>query len=586
MRSFLKMILASFLALLVFTLIGVLIFLSILAGIGSSNKEVTGNNAVLVVDLSKSFPEIGVEVPFAGLNGGDEYDVPGLFDVVRMIESAVADSSIKGIYLKCGSNSNGFGSSEEIRNALMKFKKSKKFIIAYADVVTQGGYYVANIADKIYCHPKGGLDWRGYSMSYFFIKGMLQKLEIEPQIFYAGKFKSATEPFRETQMTEANRLQSTVLLNDLYGAFLLNTSRTRGVDTASLRRYAVENLVTTPEKAVELKLLDGLKYEDEVRAEINQLMKASADAKINFVPLGKYAKAITFKKTGANKIMVIYAQGDIVDGKGERESIGSESYMNLVRRARTDKSIKAIVFRINSGGGSAMASENIWRELTLAKKEKPVILSFGDVAASGGYYLACNADSIFAQPNTITGSIGVFSILPNMEKFLNNRIGMTFDAVKTAPDADALSIVKPLSESQKKWLQTEVDSIYATFTNRVATGRKKPQAFIDSIGQGRVWSGTRAIELGLVDRLGGLQDAIDCAARMAKIGDNYRLREYPEPESIFNQLFGSSTSSAKLKTAMKEEMGADTYKIYEQVKKVKQLSLAPQARLPFEFSFE
>lgn len=586
MRSFLKMILASFLALLVFTLIGVLIFLSILAGIGSSNKEVTGNNAVLVVDLSKPFPEIGVEVPFAGLNGGDEYDVPGLFDVVRMIESAVADSSIKGIYLKCGSNSNGFGSSEEIRNALMKFKKSKKFIIAYADVVTQGGYYVANIADKIYCHPKGGLDWRGYSMSYFFIKGTLQKLEIEPQIFYAGKFKSATEPFRETQMTEANRLQSTVLLNDLYGAFLLNTSRTRGVDTASLRRYAVENLVTTPEKAVELKLLDGLKYEDEVRAEMNQLMKASADAKINFVPLGKYAKAITFKKTGANKIMVIYAQGNIVDGKGERESIGSESYMNLVRRARTDKSIKAIVFRINSGGGSAMASENIWRELTLAKKEKPVILSFGDVAASGGYYLACNADSIFAQPNTITGSIGVFSILPNMEKFLNNRIGMTFDAVKTAPDADALSIVKPLSESQKKWLQTEVDSIYATFTNRVATGRKKPQAFIDSIGQGRVWSGTRAIELGLVDRLGGLQDAIDCAARMAKIGDNYRLREYPEPESIFNQLFGSSTSSAKLKTAMKEEMGADTYKIYEQVKKVKQLSLVPQARLPFEFSFE
>ncbi len=585
MRSFFKMFLASILALFIFTLVGVLIFVSILAGLGSSDREVTGSNAVLVVDLSSSFPEIGVENPFGSLTGDDGYDVPGLFDVVRMIETAVGDSSVKGIYLKCGANGNGFGSSEEIRNALLKFKKSKKFIIAYADVITQGGYYIANVADKIYCNPKGGLDWRGYSMNYFFVKGTLQKLEIEPQIFYAGKFKSATEPLRETQMTEANRLQSTVLLNDLYGYFLQTTSRSRGIDTAQLRKLATDNAVNTPEKAVEFKLIDGLRYEDEVRTEMNQLMRMSPDSKINFVPIGKYAKAASFKKTGSEKIMVIYAQGNIIDGKGERENIGSESYMNLVRKARTDKSIKAIVFRINSGGGSAMASENIWRELSLAKKEKPVILSFGDVAASGGYYLACNADSIFAQPNTITGSIGVFSILPNMEKFLNNRLGMTFDAVKTAPDADALSVVKPLSESQKKWLQTEVDSIYSTFTNRVATGRKRPQSFIDSIGQGRVWSGSRAIELGLVDRLGGLQDAIDCAARMAKLGDNYRLREFPEPENFFNQLLGKTTPAAKLKSAIREEMGAESYKIYEQIRKVKQISFVPQTRLPFEFSF-
>lgn len=586
MRSFLKMFLAAFTALVVFTLLGLLIFSIIIASVGSSSKESTGKNAVLVLDLSIPFPEIAVDNPFAGLGGESQYDIPGLYDVVRMINSAVGDSSVKGIYIKCGSNSNGFGASEDIRNALLKFKSNKKFIVAYGDVISQTGYHLASVADKIYCSPKGGVDWRGYSMNYFFIKGTLQKLEIEPQIFYAGKFKSATEPLRETQMTEANRLQSTVILNDLYRHFLHSVSKSRGIDSSLLRLWAVENSISTPEKALALKLVDGLKYDDEVRSEINQRMNVPVETKINFVPLGKYAKARSFRKSGSNKIMVIYAQGDIIDGKGERETIGSESYMNLIRRARTDKSIKAIVFRINSGGGSAMASENIWRELSLAKKEKPVVISFGDVSASGGYYLSCNADSIFAQPNTITGSIGVFSILPNMEKFFKNRMGVTFDAVKTAPDANALSVVRPLSESQKAWLQREVDSIYSTFTGRVAEGRRKPQSFIDSIGQGRIWSGTRALELGLVDRLGGLQEAIDCAARMAKLGDDYRLREFPEPENFLDQIFGKTSSSTKINTAIREEIGQESFRVYQQLKKVRQISLVPQARLPFEISFE
>lgn len=580
MSSFFRIFFASLLALVVFTIMVILL----LAGLVSSStpKVTTGQKAVLVLDLSVPFPEVKVENPLASLTGDDQYDIPGVYDVVRLIEKAATDSAVKGILVRCGTNNNGFGSSEEIRTALANFKKSRKFVYAYADIITQGGYLVANIADKIYCNPKGGLDWRGYSMNYFFLKGTLQKLEIEPQIFYAGKFKSATEPFRETQMTEANKLQSSEILRDLYGHFLVQTADARKIDTATLHGYAKRNAIQSPKDALDAGLVDGLKYEDDVREELKARLRLSPSQKLNLVPLSKYAQAVLYKKFGKEKIMVIYAQGDIVDGKGERNTIGSESYMNLIRKARTDASIKAVVFRVNSGGGSALASENIWKELTLTRQLKPVVVSFGDVAASGGYYISCNADSIFAEPNTITGSIGVFTILPNMQKFFNNKLGITFDGVKTAPDADALSVSKPLTESQKKWLQNGVDSIYASFLTRVAEGRKKTKDYIDSIGQGRIWSGSRAVELGLVDKLGGLQDAIDCAARMARITD-YRLREYPEPENILDRILGTQKSGTQTREAIRKELGEDAFKTYETIRRIKAMTAAPQARLPFEF---
>ena len=584
MNSFFKFFFASLLALLVFSLIGILIFLGIISSLSSPEKENIGSNAVLVLDLSTAFPEIAIDNPLAEIGGSDQYTIPSVYDVVRLLDKAVSDSSVKGVYIKCGSNNNGFGSNEDIRNALLKFKKSKKFIYAYADVISQGAYSVANIADKVYCNPKGGIDWRGFSITYFFMKGTLEKLEIEPQIFYAGKFKSATEPFRETKMTDANKLQTTELLNDFYEHFLSQTSAARNVDTALLRRFATENKLKSASDAVQSGLVDGLKYDDEVKDEMKRLMGVDKNGKINLVPMGRYAKAVSYKKAGRDKISVIYAQGDIVDGNGEREVIGSESFVALIRKVRLDKSVKAIVFRINSGGGSAMASENMWRELSLAKKEKPVVLSFGDVSASGGYYLSCNADSIFAQPNTITGSIGVFTILPNMQKFFNNKLGMTFDAVRTAPDADALSIVKPLTDAQKMWLQKDVDSIYRTFTSRVAEGRKKDRKYIDSIGQGRVWSGTRALQLGLIDRIGGLQEAIDCAARMAKVSD-YRLREYPEPQNFIQQLLGGYKQNATT-AAIKQELGVDGMRTYRAIKKVKQMMGNSQARMPFDFVIE
>lgn len=495
MNSFFKIFFASLLALIVFSVLSVLVFSALLTSMASKSVEKTGSNAVLVVDLSQPFPEVSEENPLAALSGGDNYDIPSVYDVVRMIQSAVGDSAVKGILLKCGSNANGFGTSEDIRNAILQFRKSGKFVIAHADVITQGGYYVANAADKIYINPVGGLDWRGYAMNLFFMKGTLEKLEIEPQIFYAGKFKSATEPFRETKMTDANRLQTTEILQDLYGHFLTLTAESRKIDTALLHQYANENRVRTASDALQLGLVDGLKYDDEVKDELKERLKIGKYDKLNLVSIAKYAQSTSFKKMGKEKIAVIYAQGDIIDGKGEREQIGSESYIKLIRSVRLDKSVKALVFRINSGGGSALASENIWRELALAKKEKPVVISFGDVAASGGYYLSCIADSIFAQPNTITGSIGVFSMLPNMQKFFNNKLGVTFDGVKTGPEADALSINKPLTEAQRRWIQNDVDSIYFTFTSRVAEGRKKERAYIDSIGQGRIWSGRRGVEL-------------------------------------------------------------------------------------------
>lgn len=584
MNSFFKIFFACLLAIFIFSLLSVFMFLGFVSGITKPEKVRTGGNAVLLLDLAQPYTDLAAEEPLANLAGGERYSTPGLYDVVRLIQHAKTDSAIKGIYLKCGYNPNGFAASDELRNALLEFKTSKKFVIGYADVITQSGYQVASVADKLYCNPKGGVDWRGYAFQLAFLKGTLKKLEIEPQIFYAGKFKSATEPFREEKMTDANRLQTTELMNDLYGHFLTQSAADRKTDTGRLHQLANDNLIRFAADAQQQGLVDGLKYDDEVRDEIRNRMKLGKTDKINFVAIGKYAKAVDFKQSGRERIALIIAQGDIIDGKGDRNVIGSETYRKLIREARFDKDIKAIVVRVNSGGGSSLASENIWRELVLAKKDKPVVVSFGNVAASGGYYLACHADSIFAEPNTITGSIGVFSMIPNMQQFFNNKLGITFDGVKTSPDADALSVTKPLTEMQKRFLQSDVDSIYHDFKTRVAEGRKLSMEFVDSIGQGRVWSGKRALQLKLVDRLGNLGDAIACAARMAKVS-SYSLKEYPEPRNVLEMLFGDYQKDAR-NAALKEELGVEGMKVYNSMKRVKGMVGVTQARMPFDLVME
>jgi protease-4 len=416
-----------------------------------------------------------------------------------------------------------------------------------------------------------------------FLKGALEKLEIEPQIFYAGKFKSATEPLRAYEMTEPNKLQTSVYLNDLYSRILMAAAQKSQSDTGLLHQLANTGAIQTATEAVKYKLIDAVKYDDEVKSEIINLLKIGATDEINYVVLSKYAKSADFAVEGDERLAIIYADGDIVDGKGKEGQIASDDYRNIIRKARLDKKVKGIVFRVNSPGGSALASEEIWREITLAKKDKPVVVSFGDYAASGGYYISCNADSIFAQPNTITGSIGVFGIIPNMKKFFNNKLGITFDGVKTGPFADMPSVDRPLNPAERQFIQNSIDTIYSTFKGRVAQGRKLPIEVVDSIAQGRVWTGQRAIQLGLVDKLGSLTDAIECAARMAKI-KSYRLKEYPEKKPWFEKMLNNYTGDVKVKT-IKEEIGADQYAIMQQLKSVRNMVNVPQARLPFKIDF-
>jgi protease-4 len=580
MKSFFKIFFASLLSLVVFSLIVFFLFVGWIAGLASKEKPRIEAKSVLVLDLGQDFKEISVESPLSGFSSNDEMDVPGFYDVVRLINKAKDDKKIAGIQIIANSNPNGFANSEDIRNALINFRASKKFVVASGDLISQKAYYVADVADKIYLNPSGMLEWVGFNVDYVFLKGTLDKLEIQPEIFYAGKFKSATEPFRTDKMTPENKLQTTVWLNALYSQFLVTASASRNIDTATLHQLANEGKIQTAQDALNNKLVDDLKYDDQVKDEIKNRLSLGKYDKINFISINKYAKAGGFKKSGKDHIALIYAEGDIVDGStDQRGIIASETYMKLIRKARLDKTIKAIVFRVNSGGGSSLASENIWRELSLAKQEKPVVVSFGDVAASGGYYISCAADSIFAEPNTITGSIGVFGIIPNMELFFKNKLGVTFDGVKTGEYADA-GIFRPLSEDEKKMIQRSIEMTYQQFKKRVADGRKKDTAYIESIAQGRVWSGNDAITNGLIDRFGGLQDAVDCAARLAKTGD-YRLREFPAPQNIFDRLLGSSSDNYSLK--MKADLGNDNFRVYNELLRIKQMTNTTQTRLPFEF---
>lgn len=585
MRSFLKIFFATLVALIVFTLALIFAFSAIIGSATSPSKPNIGSKGVLVLDLNQRFDEQARNSPLNTLFDNPSNNIPGLYDVVRMINYAKSDSSIKGIYIKAGDNENGYAASEELRQALINFKKSNKFIVAYGNVIPERAYYVATVADKIYCNPAGGVEWNGFAVDMVFLKGLLDKLEIKPEIFYAGKFKSATEPLRATQMTDANRLQTTTWLNDIYNNLLIRTAEARHSDTATLHNLANTGAVQTANDALKYNLVDGLKYDDEFKAELSKRLKTDADDDINFVSFGKYAKAVNFTKSGSSgKINIIYAQGDIVDGKGEKDQIGSDDFVKLIRKARLDDDVKAIVFRVNSPGGSAMASEAIWREITLAKKKKPVVVSMGDYAASGGYYISCAADSVFANETTITGSIGVFSVLANMKDFFNNKLGITFDGVKTAPYADLGSVSRPLTDPEKRFMQASIDTIYATFKTRVADGRKKDTAYIDSIAQGRVWIGNRAIGIGLVDRTGTLQDAVNCAARMAKITD-YRTREYPEQKSWFEQLTDQSYSAEGQQKALAKEIGQHQYLLLQKAKQLSETINIPQARLPFDFEW-
>lgn len=547
-----------------------------------SEKIEVSPKTVLVIDLNETYTDRKSDDPLEDITKGETK--PDLYTIVRLLKNAATDSMIKGIYLKLNGNGNGFASSEELSASLRDFKSSGKFIYAFGDYIDQRAYFTSINADKIYCHPQGVMQWQGMSVEYVFFKSLIDKLEIKPQIFYAGKFKSATEPFRETAMTEANREQTGVWLNDLYDEMIQIIGRERKLSEDSLRAWASEFRISDPKTAVELKLIDGLRYDDEVKDEIKKKLTIASDEKISFMSIAKYAKAVELGgKYAADKIAVVAAEGEIVYGKSSPDEIGSDEFLSLLRKIRNDKTVKAVVIRVNSPGGSSLASEIIWREIGLIKKAgKKVVVSMGNVAASGGYYISCNADKIFVKPGTITGSIGVFSVIPDFSSFMKNKLGVTFDRVKTGEMADAPSVTRPMSDAEKVIVQKEVDRIYSTFKDRVAEGRKLKLEYVDSIAQGRVWTGKRALKLGLADAEGGLDEAIREAVKLSGLKE-YKLKIYPEPKSILEYIteqYPGDLVSAKVEN----ELGKDGYHLYKKIKELSNSKGDIKTMLPFTFT--
>ena len=584
MKEFFKFVFASMIGVLlsvfVMFVLGILLIIGIVSTASNESKVTIDDNTVLHLSLNYPISERTSKNPFQNLNfGGFETENNlGLKDILAHIKEAKTDSRIKGIYVDVSAIQGGFASIEEIRNALIDFKKSGKFILAYSEVYTKGAYYLASVADKIYVNPEGMVDFKGFSTEIMFFKGALEKLDIEAQVIKVGTYKSAVEPYILDKMSKPNREQITSFLGSMYTHFLANIAISRKISVDSLSAIANTAAVQTATDAVKFRLVDGVKYKDEVLTELKSLCGIAQKKELRSVSISDYTpQSKELSKASADRIAVVYAVGEIVSGEGDDETMGSENISRAIRTARLDDKVKALVLRINSPGGSSLASDVIWREVELTKKVKPVIVSMGDVAASGGYYIACAADSIFAQPNTITGSIGVFAIIPNMKKFFNNKLGITFDEVKTSKFSE-ISITRPLSDDERLLLQAEVNNIYKTFTQKVANGRHKTPEFIDNIGQGRVWTGAEAIKIGLVDRLGNIDDAVKSAAKKAGLKE-YKLVDYPAQKDPLKELFDDSAD--KVRTYFtKQELG-ENYNYYQKMQSVLKTT-GIQSRMPYE----
>ncbi|WP_421943073.1 signal peptide peptidase SppA [Pedobacter sp.] len=584
MREFFKFLFASMLGFfLSIAIVFVICFVVIVAAISSIDDDKTvavGSNSVLYLNLDQAITERTPKNPFGNIPivGGDEKDGIGLQDLLKSIKKAKTDDNIKCIYLNVSSPNAGFATMREVRNALIDFKKSHKKIISYSEVYTQGAYYIASAADKIYLNPEGALEFKGFSSELTFFKGTLEKVGVEMQVIRVGNYKSAVEPFILDKMSDYNRKQVTAYVGGLYNTFLTDIAQTRSIQKDSLYSIADNYKIREPKDALNYKMVDALKYKDEILEELKSISGKTKKQNITSVSINDYAKNNSSSGSSKNKIAIVYANGEIIGGEGSDSQIGSERISRAIRKARLDDDVKAIVIRVNSPGGSALASDVIWREIVLTKKEKPVIASFGDVAASGGYYIGCAADSIFVQPNTITGSIGVFGLIPNFQNLMTNKLGITFDGVKTGKYADIMATNRPMTEGERFIIQNELNRIYSGFVSRVADGRKKSKAYIDSIGGGHVWIGTDAVQIGLADKIGSFNDAINAAAKKAKVKD-FKVVEYPDVIDPLKSFLDQGTDRIKTYYA-KQELG-ENYLLYNQVKKV-MASSGIQARMPFE----
>lgn len=598
--SFFKLFFTSCLGTLL--ALGVIIvgFISVGVQASQGNLPSIKPNTVLKLKFNKPLPELSNNVV------QDPYDFQGMLkeqiglsDACKLIDIAANDDNIKGIYLDLSSIPIGWASSKVLRDKLLAFKESNKFILSYGNYYDQKSYYFASVSSQIYIHPEGGFSFYGFAGEMTYFKGLMDKLGVSAQIFYAGKFKSATEPFRRSDMSPANRKQVTEYMGGMYDLYLEDLAASRDIGKDELFRIANEGLIRSPKDAVTHKLVDATKYKDEVLDELRDKLGTAEDDKIEVATLKKYLsihKDAIRESSGSDKVAVIYAEGSIVDGQGEKGSIGGDKYASIIRKLRKDENVKAIVMRVNSGGGSALASDIIWRELEKAKEQGiKVVTSMGDVAASGGYYIASNSERIFAEDRTITGSIGVFGMIPNMRGLFQDHLGITMDTVKIGKYSmmSRGSAFYEFSEEEGQIIQTSVDQVYTTFKTRVSEGRGMTMEEVDSVAQGRVWLGETALKIGLVDELGGLEDAIKAVATSAKLTeDDYTVVGYPKTKSFEEQLLatlGGEDDSDEMKTKLlqhlKSSLSGSEYSEYiEYIKAVEMVKSMKgvQMRMPCE----
>lgn len=584
MKEFLKYTLATITGIIIASMLFFLIMLATLSAIVASGDKPASisNNSILVLKAGVPIPDRGNQNPFAGLDVVNMTftPTPGLNEILKNIEKAANDDKIKGILIENGILNSGWATTEEIRNALNDFRGKGKFVISYTDyILNQECYYLSTAADKIYVNPVAMIEFKGLSSEVMFFRDALNKLGVDVQVIRHGKFKGAVEPFMLNKLSEENREQIKDYAGSIWNHVIGKISESRNISAAELNRIADNLESTDPSKALESGLIDGLIYKDVLIDTLKSLSGIDKNKDLNLVSMTKYSKVPDPDKNYSvkSRIAVIYAEGTIVMGKGSENNIGGDTYAQVIRKERKDSTVKAIVLRVNSPGGNAMASDVMWRELELAAQVKPVVVSMGNYAASGGYYISAPATRIYANPTTISGSIGVFGLIPNAGSLLEDKLGLKTEVVKTNENADFPSVFRPMSSYEKEIMQMSIERTYSDFVRKVAAGRKMKENEVDSIGQGRVWSGTSAGKIGLIDDFGGLQASIKGAAELAGITD-YSIRELPVLEDPYVKLVSQLSGDVRMKF-IRKELGASG-KYLDMIEELKNMS-GIQARLPY-----
>ncbi len=579
--KFLRNLLATILGIFIAIFLLFMVFAVIGAAFSKKDKAIVKSNSVLELNFeNKIMDDYSVTNPLSEMFG-EKGKVMSLHKILTAIENAKTDDNIKGISIKTLGVNAGMAQTQAIRGKLLEFKESGKFITAYAEFYGQKNYYLSSVADSIYVNPVGGVDLKGLGAELLFFKDFEDKYGVKMEVIRHGKYKSAVEPFLANKISDANREQMTELLQSIWGEYKTDIAASRNLTVAEIDKIADSLLGRNVDLALENKLINKSIYLDEYDNLLKTELGVDNDKKLNIVSLSKYIQSGKgrVKSTAKDKIAVVYAQGEIKFGEGDETYIGQEKIIKALRKAVKDKKVKAIVLRVNSPGGSGLASDMIWRELELTKKEKPLVVSMGNYAASGGYYIACNSDRIFAEPTTITGSIGVFGIIPNFSK-MADRIGINAEQITTNKQSLGYSAFEPMSDQFYKVAKEGVEDFYETFLDRVSKGRKMTRDEVNEIAQGRVWSGKQALEKGLVDELGNLDDAVAHAAELANISE-YKVKNYPRYEKSFEDAFSKMPfMKVNTESIISKEIGAENYRIYKNMKAFSELK-GVQARMPF-----